>query len=130
MKGQFQFHFGSIGSRSNSYKNARVRSFNSTLVRLEDITKNLSGKTYKFQFHFGSIGSHLGSPFNSFINVSIPLWFDWKNMEHTSLFHCNFRFNSTLVRLEARRLYLSIFCRLCFNSTLVRLEVRRSTVLI
>jgi len=55
----FQFHFGSIGSI--------------------DAT-NTNSLSNGFQFHFGSIGSLQELKIKEIPdNVSIPLWFDWKN---------------------------------------------------
>ena len=55
-----------------------VLSFNSTLVRLEEPLKTDFTQYKKFQFHFGSIGSIIVAQDFRVIDVSIPLWFDWK----------------------------------------------------
>jgi len=98
----FQFHFGSIGRLFVSPVPLTVPCFNSTLVRLEDNTQITTRPgNHSFQFHFGSIGSEYTHQteitlmrFNSTLvrlevpatiftishkEVSIPLWFDWKN---------------------------------------------------
>jgi len=98
---KFQFHFGSIG-RSTPFKHllrCRVSiplwfdwkqllstrqlprlCFNSTLVRLEVDMFTNSFVSDEFQFHFGSIGSLQELKIKEIPdNVSIPLWFDWKN---------------------------------------------------
>jgi len=54
--------------------------FNSTLVRLEVDMFTNSFVSDEFQFHFGSIGSLQELKIKEIPdNVSIPLWFDWKN---------------------------------------------------
>ena len=76
--GVFQFHFGSIGS---------------------DCEKSWGKYKSEFQFHFGSIGSNDCINLAVIKSVSIPLWFDWKQIRKV-LHLYRIRFNSTLVRLE------------------------------
>jgi len=53
--------------------------FNSTLVRLEELTPEGYRQGGLFQFHFGSIGSTQSQTLKLKNKlVSIPLWFDWK----------------------------------------------------
>ncbi len=53
--------------------------FNSTLVRLEAFWAWRSSSWHPFQFHFGSIGSFAVLKVCAIMEVSIPLWFDWKS---------------------------------------------------
>ncbi len=76
----FQFHFGSIGSVYEGSFIIQQSSFNSTLVRLEDM------QTIEKITCF---------------TVSIPLWFDWKYLRQIIINYIKSSFNSTLVRLEA-----------------------------
>ena len=76
-----------------------------------------------FQFHFGSIGSTDNNAIDYQTEVSIPLWFDWKQ-KFQVLEKKVKRFNSTLVRLEEKAYLLTIKSQIRFNSTLVRLEAR------
>jgi len=78
--GVFQFHFGSIGS---------------------DCEKSWGKYKSEFQFHFGSIGSNDCINLAVIKSVSIPLWFDWKQIRKV-LHLYRIRFNSTLVRLEVQ----------------------------
>ncbi len=54
----FQFHYGSISSKENSWYSREIENFNSTMVQLVQIIKQnpLTGFEL-FQFHYGSISS-------------------------------------------------------------------------
>ncbi len=98
----FQFHFGSIGSLFGRLTLKKWPCFNSTLVRLEagGIVR-VTELAAKFQFHFGSIGRNITLLLYRDVGVSIPLWFDWKQLNNGKVMKDNC-FNSTLVRLEEK----------------------------
>jgi len=77
------------------------RYFNSTLVRLKVVIKQLISVYIKFQFHFGTIESFSSRCVRDIIShISIPLWYDWKQDPiYSDTSYSNF--NSTLVRLKA-----------------------------
>ena len=103
-KNAFQFHYGSIGSlplrphqnrliqisiplwfdwkrQIKQRGNAFLVDFNSTMVRLEDgDNAGTNAMLKEFQFHYGSIGrTNTNKSFLRCLNISIPLWFDWKS---------------------------------------------------
>ena len=118
----FQFHFGTIESPASSEVVFAVP---------------------EFQFHFGTIKSWLNMDLSRINQISIPLWYDWKDLaaDMSSVSYRNF--NSTLVRLkevlgfsEGQNYTISIphwydwkddpliqvYPEQYFNSTLVRLK--------
>jgi len=89
-----------LEAKSEIEANAKLVGFNSTLVRLEEITHTAHIDTDLFQFHFGSIGSfdrHI------FICFRLPFQFHFGSIGRTGrplAVVFLWRFNSTLVRLE------------------------------
>ena len=74
----FQFHYGTIKSRSGWTISRYFENFNSTMVRLKGLGVSASSPTNsKFQFHYGTIKSAsektLERPEKQ---ISIPLWYD------------------------------------------------------
>ena len=95
----FQFHYGTIKSKTKKkrqyerlyFNSTMVRlkvcpssaimhgltHFNSTMVRLKDGKKSASSETrIRFKFHYGTIKSALGFGVLFGIRISIPLWYD------------------------------------------------------
>ena len=55
-KRKFQFHYGTIKSKTAIEKVEKLKSFNSTMVRLKE-SENYQNNVYDnlFQFHYGTI---------------------------------------------------------------------------
>ncbi len=77
--------------------------FNSTLVRLEavaaDADISIETRFNSTLVRLEAADKKAGRPWRC---VSIPLWFDWKLVNSTSISFSSSRFNSTLVRLEVK----------------------------
>ena len=100
---QFQFQYGSIGSKTE-----------------------LHAETIKllFQFQYGSIGSGKLEANPSKFQVSIPVWFDWEHMSVDTI--QNVHVVSIPVWFDWEKLAESFSTMLSsFNSSMVRLGVKR-----
>ncbi len=121
---RFQFHFGSIGRMDIERLEVFELMFQfhfGSIGRQEMMLKG--GHYYLFQFHFGSIGRRQrGWHHQKYVDVSIPLWFDWKKSigEKTPL-DIAFQFHFGSIGSQKKKLLQYPYSS--FNSTLVRLEV-------
>ena len=98
----FQFHYGTIKRSRSSYYTACSASFQfhyGTIKRR--MGANHKESPHLFQFHYGTIKRKFGN------------WISNNGMGH---------FNSTMVRLKARRTDLFCWIGCYFNSTMVRLK--------
>ena len=98
---RFQFHKGTIKTRSRYLSDTTYIDFNSIKVRLKLWVLNPTAVTSKFQFHKGTIKTN---------NKSIVIILT------------NIHFNSIKVRLKLFSLSLGSFQSLYFNSIKVRLK--------
>ena len=81
----FQFHFGSIGSPLLQVFNFASVSFNSTLVRLEGSFRSLNLRKIEVSIPLWFDWKQLRNPgIEKICFVSIPLWFDWKSFASKS----------------------------------------------
>ena len=101
-----------------------IHYFNSSMVRLKgSFWANTPLVAKSFQFQYGAIEGVIGIGWNGLIiEISIPVWCDWRQSPLPSTAYRYRNFNSSMVRLKECPAPSSCRSTCYFNSSMVRLK--------